>query len=207
MKTPYAPVGAAAVLLALSLGSASAGDNFLGLQFGADVGTSHLNVDQLPPAPELHVTNDSRSWDAFLGLRPLHFLGGEVQYFHLGPVNESVGSGEEIDWHASQKGEAAFVVGYLPLPVPLLDIYGKAGVARTTSSLNTVYIDTHDLNTPPGGVVASYSQSHDDTGFAWGLGASYKLPWTGLAVRAEMERLTAGGGHPTLATVGISFTP
>jgi hypothetical protein len=63
-------------------------------------------------------------------------------------------------------------VGFLPLPVPFLDIYGKAGLARST------------LNTKESGVGTS---SHG-TEFAWGAGVQAHASMFG--VRLEYEQFS-----------------
>jgi opacity protein-like surface antigen len=105
------------------------------------------------------------------------------------------------------KGAAAF--GVLYLPVPLIDVFVKAGVARLQSTLRGSGTAT---NCPPGaqclidGTLHNYPFQLDrtNTGIAAGAGAQFKFgAW---AVRAEYERFNAAGGHPGLLSAGATWT-
>lgn len=59
------------------------------------------------------------------GLRPIDIFAVELNCIDLGQERGSIGAvGHSVD----SKAYAAFAVGYLPLP--LVDLYAKAGVAR-----------------------------------------------------------------------------
>ncbi len=115
--------------------------------------------------------NDT-AWKAFIGIRPLPFLGAEADYMDLGSDSHRFGFNGFSDWgHVDAHAFSAFAVGYLPLPVPFLDVFGKAGAARwslnghTDSSLFA--IDDHG------------------TDFAWGLGAQTHFGPLGLRLEYE----------------------
>src|SRR5215471_2323945 len=74
--------------------------------------------------------------------------------------------------HADAKAFSAFAVGYLPLPAPNVDIYGKAGLARWQLNGGTVQPTLLQLDS-------------NGTEFAWGLGAQVHL--SSFAVRLEYE--------------------
>ncbi len=116
---------------------------------------------------------NNTAWKAFAGIRPLPFLGAEANYMDLGSESRRFGFnglsyGGRVDAHAF----SAFAVGFLPLPLPFLDVFGKAGAARwslnghTDSSLFA--IDDHG------------------TDFAWGGGA--QAHFGPLGVRLEYEQ-------------------
>lgn len=76
---------------------------------------------------------------------------------------------------------------YLPLPVPLLDVYGKGGVAR----LN------YRASSSNGCLACSlFNADYSETRVAYGGGAQLKLDR--LAVRVEYERISASNGDPSL---------
>lgn len=184
-----------------AIGTASAADP-LGLYFGAAYGQSHVSArfDQVVPgsAGELDST-DSASFQGMIGIRPIPFLGAEVTYTDFGQ-RSSFGSGAPVagapfvtSAQASQKGEAAFAMLYLP--VPLIDVYVKAGLSRITTDMSATY----QLD---GGTYTAY-RSRDDVGFAYGAGLQWKLgQW---AVRGEYERFDAAGGHPSLLSIGMTY--
>lgn len=145
-----------------------------------------------------------------LGARGLDFFGAEIDVFDLGsgsvlPVSTSVGSVSGAD--LSQKGEAAFALFYLPIPEPFVDVYLKAGVDRMTSTLGGTFLPSTPCPTGVSGPVCgptSFALSRTTTGFAAGAGVQWNVGNWG--VRAEYERLTALGEHPTLVSFGVIWT-
>src|ERR1700744_4526289 len=109
-----------ASLLALFAGAAQADDELLGLYAGA--GITRAKVHDI-----FHTNFDlsNTSWKTYAGLPPTGFpLGIDVDYMDLGSADKVTFQGPA---HADTKAFAAFAVGYLPIPVPDIDVYGKAG--------------------------------------------------------------------------------
>ncbi len=147
------------------------------------------------------------------GVRGLYLLGAEVDYFHLGSGGVSPawsGIGAIGNAHLSQKGEAAFALLYLPIPVPMLDVYLKAGAARLTSDLSasavvpgcTGTFCTCTVTCP--GQIFSGAVSTTQTTFAAGAGVQWSFG--GWAVRGEYERFDALGEHPGLLSLGVTWS-
>jgi opacity protein-like surface antigen len=161
------------LLTVLALGStaAQAENGFFYLGVGAARNSlSDLSDFGLGPlSPNL----DNTSWKAFLGMRPLNWLAVEADYYDLGS-----GSGGDAFYqtHADGKAFAVYAVSFLPIPLPMLDIYGKAGLAR--SKVNGESSSTYMLGT-------TSSVSSSGTGFAWGIGAQAHISMVG--VRLEYE--------------------
>jgi hypothetical protein len=87
------------------------------------------------------------------------------------------------------------------LPVPVIDIYVKAGGARLQSTLSgfVPFLPLCSGCAPP-----RFEQVRSNTSFAAGVGAQYKLSiW---AVRAEFERFDAAGEYPSLVSLGFTWT-
>ena len=186
--------------------------NLFNLYVGAAYARSNLRAKDSSPIPfvgagPLNSFDRSDSGYQFsLGARGLDLLGAEVDYFNLGSGSvsnaysfPSVGtvSGATV----SQKGEAAFAMLYLPVPV--IDIYLKAGVDRITSDLGARF--TPQGTCFVGGCPSESLALHaTTTGLALGAGAQWKFGNWGL--RAEYERFTALGEHPNLVSVGVVWT-
>jgi hypothetical protein len=89
--------------------------------------------------------------------------------------------------------------------LPIIDLYGKAGVARLQTTINASQmfyctIDSPCLPNPP-----PYHQDSTDTRPAYGLGAQAKF--LSLGVRAEYERISVpGGGSPDLYSLIATWT-
>jgi opacity protein-like surface antigen len=96
------------------------------------------------------------------------------------------------------KGESAF--GVLYLPVPIVDIFLKAGLARIDSTAATHTVCSGGQPCPT--LIADPEpESRANVGFAVGAGVQFKIG--SLAVRGEYERFNAAGGNPSLLSVGI----
>ena len=153
-----------AAVLVCAAGMAQAAD---GLYAGAGIARAQVD-DIFGPGSDLRI--DTTSWKAFLGFKfPLIPVGVETDYTDLGSQSRNFGF---TQGHAEAKAFSAFAVGYLPLPLPYFDLYGKAGAARWQLTGGTVRPSLFQL---------------DDTGtqFAWGIGTQLRL--ANLAVRLEYE--------------------
>lgn len=200
---------------AVTVAQAAPLDLYLGAGFGQAHIRAQLNGLSGPNGPvgSLGDFDSTKSaYQAMFGIRLLSFLGAEVDYIDLG--QQSIrGPGQPVPGEAganvlaeqvSQKGEAAF--GMLYLPVPIIDVYVKAGVSRITTDMSatTNYpgVGTCQINDP--GCSLSYlSRSSSDVGFAYGAGVQWKLgQW---AVRGEYERFDAAGANPSLLSIGMTF--
>ena len=218
------PLGAAltgAVLMLCSLAATSpaqAGD-LLGFYVGGAFGQAHvraqLNGLNAPGGGTVSVGGFDGTESAFqgmLGFRALSFLGAEVAYMDLGrhsirgpglPASGTGGSAVTSE-QVSQKGEAAFAMLYLPVPV--IDVYVKAGVSRITTDMRATYtllgVGTCPVDNPDCANVTA-GRSSSDVGFAYGAGVQWKLgQW---AVRGEYERFDAAGANPSLLSIGMTY--
>jgi opacity protein-like surface antigen len=185
---------ASLVLLAQPSRNAMAED-LLGLYVGAAAGQSRVEATA-PDAPDFHENHSA--FKAMVGIRPMSLLGAEVAYNDLGHPSRQ--SGIEIA-DVEMKGESVF--GVLYLPVPIVDVFVKVGLARidSTASTNIVCI----ANVCAEALVATPKpERRTNVGFAGGAGVQFKMG--SLAVRGEYERFNAAGGNPSLLTVGITWT-
>jgi opacity protein-like surface antigen len=198
----YTLIVAAIVAFALPGKKATAEDS-LGMYVGGAIGQAQVSAyaDSASFAPigsggtgefrERHA-----AFKALVGFRPISFFGAELEYVDFGHP-----SGSLFDYPAdsSLKGAAAF--GLLFLPVPIIDIYLKAGAARLQSTLSGVvpYLPLCSGCAPP-----RFEQDRTDTAFAAGAGAQYKFgSW---AVRVEYERFNAAGEYPNVVWLGLTWT-
>jgi Outer membrane protein beta-barrel domain len=138
------------VALALAAGAAHADNGTL--YVGAGISRDNLK-NITATASDLNSTN----YKIWAGFRPISVFAVEADYINLGSqtVNNAVAS-----THVNYKAFAGYAVGYLPLPVPYVDVFGKAGLARWNSSGGSSI---------PGGPF--FSLSDEGTQFAWGIGA------------------------------------
>jgi hypothetical protein len=119
--------------LCLTATTASAEDP-LGFYVGAGIGESEIRNDGYYGP---HFNEQHFGWQAISGIRPILPVGVELEYIDFGDPS----AGPNYHFRAANadaKAEALFALGYLPLPVPFLDIYGKLDVARLRSKLAAV---------------------------------------------------------------------
>lgn len=192
---------AALALLLLSLPEARAGDP-LGPYLGVAFGQARVAAS-LPDASQFG--RDHSAFKVMAGLRPRPVLGAELDYFHFGHPGRfnSIGGGPGVEASdVGMKGAAAF--GMLYVPVPLVDVYAKGGLAHLQSTANLM-VDTCPTCVAPGPLAPYFASLHrTNTSWAGGAGAQFKLAAAGI--RAEYERFNAAGGNPYLLSLGATWT-
>jgi opacity protein-like surface antigen len=185
--------------------SPSAIYNPAGFYIGGSVGVSdlHDNNDEYGFDNGYGYYRHHTAWKAMLGIRPIPMLGAELSYMDFGGDRGDYSSNYYYGAPYSQaKAGAAFAVGYLPIPLPFFDVYGKAGVAR----LHEIdYFDIQNLpcNAIPGCFTAT-SANRWSTDFAYGGGVQWHIG--GLGLRAEYERIDTSGPNPDMFTFGVTWT-
>lgn len=175
----------------IATGTACA-DDLLSVYVGAGVGESTLRQDYYQV--DAHATG----WKLMAGWRPLSWLGAEVEYADLGSKNVSYalpGVTQQVstDAHAT----ALFALGYLPVPMPWIDLYTKLRAARVQD--NTSYdsrCDSCGIVTEP--LITDGSR----TSVAWGAGLQFK--WGLPALRVESERFVDSQGNDSLLTAALT---
>jgi opacity protein-like surface antigen len=201
------------VVLALPSQNASASD-LLGLYVGGSVGQSEV-AENVPnpivanpeivhvPVPESATfKEDYTAFKVMVGLRPLPLLGAELSYMDFG---HPAGSLFAKPADASMRGESAFGVVYLP--IPMVDVFVKAGAAHIQSTVTGFAPNGIPDNICVVGVPCGTSpirQDRNSTNFASGGGVQFKFDaW---AVRAEYERFNFAGQSPYLASLGLTWS-
>jgi hypothetical protein len=166
----------------------------LGLYIGGAIGQSRVEATETACQCDLIREIVTEKFDEIhlgfqgvLGARPISRVGAEIDYIDFGkPGGQTFG----FPANASIKGVAAF--GVLYLPVPVVDIHLKAGVARLQSTLEYSYCGPCACNF----CLNSNRLDRSNTSGAGGVGAQYRFgSW---AVRGEYERFNAAGGNPSL---------
>jgi hypothetical protein len=144
------------------------------------------------------------SWKAFAGVRPLKWLAVEADYIDLGS-----GSGGGLatlasfnNTHADSSAWAAYAVGFLPVPLPVVDFYGKAGIARwkLNSSISTVSLFA------PYDTLFSSTSSTTGTEFAWGVGVQAHVSMFGARLEYEQFNIpNTSGAKVASLSVFLNF--
>lgn len=172
--------------LVLVASCASAADN--GIYLGAAIsGDATLKGGQFQS--DLDINN--RPYKFIVGIRPIDMFSIEANYVDFGNAKQKL-QVPDVGVDASAKFYDVFAIGYLPLP--LFDLYAKAGIVRW---------DTDVRLTTIAGPQPRVSDSGTD--FAYGAGA--QLRFGSLAARLEYERFEVSNSNRVdMLSLGVTWT-
>lgn len=176
-------LGASAALLTAALCAAPARADILDAYVGAGLGQSQIEAD-IPSVASFK--ENHTAWKAYAGVRVISLLGAEVAYLDFGNPRGTV-AGQEV--RADLNGKSLMGLVYVPIPAPVIDVFGKAGYTRLDGSVTV-------------GSSTALRGSLDDDAFTYGAGV--QLKFAGWGVRGEYERFTASGRDPSLWTISIA---
>jgi hypothetical protein len=170
------------LVTALALGASVAQADNGSFYFGAGITSNKLNDIVLQGNNLSDI--DSTSWKVFAGFRPISLFAVEADYLDLG--SKTVEGACTDCCMAACRGItqsdaqvfAAYALGFLPIPVSFLDIYGKAGLARPK------------LNTNESGLATS----NRGTEFAWGIGVQAHISMFGARLEYENFNIPNSSG-------------
>jgi Outer membrane protein beta-barrel domain len=185
---------------------ASAGptNNPLGFYLGAGVGASNIGQDYNYSSCygyyySYYGCNDwnTTGWKVFGGLRPIPFLGAQLEYTDFGSLDfnpyRTGGLAGNVGAHAA----SAFALAYLPLPL-FMDLYAKAGVSRLASHTD-VYPVPGACGPGPGPVCSALPYTFQDrTTTEFGYGGGFQWRFSMFAIRFEYERIGTQSHSPAL---------
>lgn len=155
------------IALVLGAGAAWADDG----TFYAGAGISKDKLSDIANQGTNFADIDSTSWKLFAGFRPISAFAIEADYLDLGSQTSTFVT---TSTHSDAKAFAGYAVGFLPIPVPYLDVFGKAGLSRVK------------LNGSAASPLPAVSFSTSGTEFAWGAGAGVHVG--NFGARLEYER-------------------
>jgi hypothetical protein len=192
----------AALAAGLALGSQVArADDPLGFYLGGAIGQGNVRLDQSVSDTVNSFDEHHSGWKAMIGVRPISVFGAELEYIDFGkPTTVSTSAGGTTQTEAQSKAAALFGMVYLPLPVPFLDVFGKAGYARLQTTADVVGVQCV-AGAPGCGTL--FALNRTDTRLAYGAGV--QLKFAPVAIRAEYERIHASTGDPDMLSLGVTW--
>ena len=201
------------LLVTALLGRPVAADE-LGLYVGAGLGHSDVTLEHFPLSASDPVSFDGHAtgWKVLAGLHPLPWIGFEAEHVDFGHPSEmltgpATAQRATVPASVNVRGEAAFGIAYLPLPLPLVQFYGKLGAARVRASGDTAAIGVVGVDTcvydPDALGCRALHDSRSGTRFAWGAGG--ELHVLALALRAEYERFGSAATRPAMASLSVCW--
>jgi hypothetical protein len=151
----------------------------------------------------------STTYKAMLGVHPIALLGAEIAYIDFGNASGFI---SYQPTSVALRARAAF--GVLHLPTPVIDLYGKVGLAHLDARLTNNGVLPLGYGTCAIGVtcapLANRRFDRGSTNVAFGAGAQYELVSShtlgALALRVEYEQFQFAGENPNLASVGVIWT-
>ncbi len=146
-----------------------------GLYLGGSFGSAQQNFD----AATFDAHGSPIGYKFALGFRPIDLLAAEVSYIDFGRAFSGIN-------YENTNAVGVFALGFLPIPV--LDVYGKVGLAewRTTAQSPTLGFHRTGAN------------------LAYGVGAG--TGWGRLGARIEYERYRVSHSNDTaMASVGLTW--
>jgi hypothetical protein len=183
---------------------ASASDiNPLGFYLGGAVG--HADVrSTVRTNPTYELDESDTGWKVLVGARPLRMFAAELEYVDFGHPRSTSNTVFLIsESNALQRATGLSGLVYFPIPLPVLEIYARAGVARLESSGGNQIVCNPRLVCPLL-VIAPSSFNRTDTDLLYGAGLQAKLP--AVAVRLEYERIHDHSGDPDMVSLGLTWT-
>ncbi len=211
MKRISGSLIAAIGVIAMGASASALADNPLGLYIGAGVGESQIgngNNYYNPYGYGGGYHDHDAAWKVIAGLRPLPFVGAELEYIDFGNAGGDAGYYHgyyDYSESAHPKATVLYGLGYLPLPLPFLDVYGKLGVARLQT--NNSFFTATGCAGPGNGPSCTVTESRFDqqnTKFAYGAGVQAKFQ--DFAFRGEYERISSTYGDPNALMVSVTWT-
>jgi len=181
-----------AVAATLACGAAYAQDN--GIFIGAAVSDVSSDFDLGIASPAYRIDDDSSGFKLIGGIRPLDPIGLEVNYVDLGEVDLTLtaacppAAGGTCPASAAFDAQALSVsaVGYYSLP--LVDLFGRVGVARWKSDRDAGF----------------FGDTERGTDLTYGVGA--QLRFLSLALRLEYERFKIDSDSIDTVSLGLTYT-
>jgi hypothetical protein len=171
------------ILLALALApaallpaTAALGDDDIGLYGGGSVGQSS---ERFHPS-DYSLRAQNTGYQVAAGWRPIDVLAAELTYTDLGRAHGGVN-------YADTDGIGVSALAFLP--IPLVDVYGRAGLVNWRADVHSPFLSFH--------------RSGSD--LTYGVGAG--MHWGSLGARVEYQRYDMSvASTMSLASVGVTWT-
>jgi opacity protein-like surface antigen len=189
--------GALLAIAACGAAAAAFADNPMGFYVGAGVGESQIRSDDSYYGYPGYYNDYQFAWQGIVGIRPIRLIGLEAEYIDFGQPYRRNGL---YDFNVSGSDShptapALFAVGYLPLPLPYIDVFAKAGAARLSTSLTDFVSQPCYAGGPCPYFVPAARRQVINTRFAYGAGVQSKFPF-GMILRGEYQRISSQFGDP-----------
>lgn len=165
---------AAASALLLACTAVARADD--GVYVGASIGQAQQNYD----AAVFDAHGSQTGYKFAVGIRPINLLAAELSYIDFGRAFGGID-------YADTNAVGAFALAFLP--IPLVDVYGKVGLAEWRTNAQSPGLGFH----------------HSGADVAYGAGAGFS--WGRVGARLEYERYQVSHANDMgMASVGLTWT-
>lgn len=185
---------------------AASDSNPLGFYLGGSVGRSDVRTTIEPLEPFAEFDEHATGWKLIAGMRPVSIFAAEFGYIDFGHPNETT-SLEPYTSYSDILQRAPTFSGlfYLPIPVPIIGIYARAGVGWLESSGRSYSICSGLCpQIAPNIALLPTQINRTHTDFLYGAGLQLNL--AALALRFEYECINDSEGSPDLLSAGLVWT-
>ncbi|HEX3398088.1 MAG TPA: outer membrane beta-barrel protein [Steroidobacteraceae bacterium] len=189
-------LGALLILAACGASSAAFADNPLGFYVGAGAGQAQNRSDDSRYGYPGYYDDYQFAWQGIIGIRPISLIGAEATYIDFGqPYRHNHYDFNVSGSDSHPTAPALFAVGYLPIPIPFIDIFAKAGAARLSTNVTDFVAVACTTQGPCPNFLPSDRHQVINTRFAYGAGVQSKFPF-GMILRGEYTRISSQFGDP-----------
>ena len=134
-------------------------------------------------------------------------IAAEFSYIDFGHRSVSTNPGGPVTLHsdALQRAETLSGLIFAPIPLPLLGLYGRPGIARLHSSGNPYLecVGAYGVVCP---TIAFPDLRFDRTSTDFFYGAGLQVKFSPLTARVEYERVDDSRGEPDMLSLGLTWT-
>jgi len=193
------------VPLVLAATRAAASDfNPFGFYIGGAVGKAAVR-SSISIQPPYEFDEHDTGWKVLVGLRPIELFAAELEYVDFGhPSSTSQMGAFALYSDVLQRATTLSGLLYLPIPLSVLDVYARAGLARLESSGSPYLVCTGPGPCPLIIPLPNFQFNRTDTDFLYGAGVQLKM--SAIAVRLEYERINHSSGNPDMLSIGVTWT-
>ncbi len=176
--------------------------NLVGFYAGAGVGESTVRSDHgFDPDNPLDSHPHHTAYQLMAGIRPLPFVGAEAEYMDFGHGGLD---GPESNADSHPKAGILSALGYLPLPY--VDVFARAGVARLETNIDS-YSDGVCTGSEVAGdcgppLLTRHHAWQTKAAYGGGLQAHF---FESLAVRGEYQRINSVYGDPDAFMISATW--
>jgi len=178
----------------------------LGFYIGGAAGRAEVR-SSITTQPSYEFDEHDAGWKVLVGVRPIRLFAAEIEYVDFGHPTATTAAAQLAPFtlysDVLQRAPTLSGLLYAPIPLPYLDVYARAGLARLQSSGNP-FLNCTSGPCPQFAPYPSFPFDRTATDFLYGAGLQVK--YSALALRLEYERINDSRGDPDMLSAGVTWS-